>query len=114
MRQPHSRRGRSASAWRTRPAACSTTISSAQHLPDFPYKPETYFAFSVDLVALALGFAAGFCVLGAWRCSPAGPRAWTRRRSSPADEWRAAAASRHDPAGAISARSGARAAAIAG
>jgi putative ABC transport system permease protein len=39
---------------------------SAQHLPDFPYKPETYFAFSVDLVALALGFAAGFCVLGAW------------------------------------------------
>ena len=39
---------------------------SARHLPDFPYKPETYFAFSFDLVALALGFAAGFCVLGAW------------------------------------------------
>lgn len=39
---------------------------SAQHLPDFPYKPETYFAFSVELVALALAFAAGFCILGAW------------------------------------------------
>jgi putative ABC transport system permease protein len=39
---------------------------SAQHLPDFPYKPETYFAFSLELVALALAFAVGFCTLGAW------------------------------------------------
>lgn len=39
---------------------------SAQHLPDFPYKPETYFAFDVQLVALALAFAAGFCIVGAW------------------------------------------------
>lgn len=39
---------------------------SAQYLPDFPYKPETYFAFGPELVALALAFAAGFCVLGAW------------------------------------------------
>jgi ABC-type antimicrobial peptide transport system permease subunit len=39
---------------------------SARYLPDFPYKPETYFAFSADLIALALAFAAGFCVIGAW------------------------------------------------
>ncbi len=38
---------------------------SASYVPDFPYKPTTYFVFSADLVALALGFAAGFCVLGA-------------------------------------------------
>lgn len=39
---------------------------SANYVPDFPYKPTTYFVFSADLVALALGFAAGFCVLGAY------------------------------------------------
>jgi putative ABC transport system permease protein len=39
---------------------------SAQYLPDFPYKPETYFQFGFELVALALAFAAGFCVFGAW------------------------------------------------
>lgn len=39
---------------------------SAKYLPDFPYKPVTYFAFSPQLVLLALAFAAGFCVLGAW------------------------------------------------
>lgn len=38
---------------------------SASYVPDFPYKPTTYFVFSADLVALALGFAAGFCVIGA-------------------------------------------------
>jgi putative ABC transport system permease protein len=38
---------------------------SANYVPDFPYKPTTYFVFSADLVGLALGFAAGFCVLGA-------------------------------------------------
>ncbi|HEY0138147.1 MAG TPA: ABC transporter permease, partial [Nannocystis sp.] len=39
---------------------------SASYVPDFPYKPTTYFVFSADLVALALAFAAGFCVLGAY------------------------------------------------
>ncbi|MBK7829884.1 FtsX-like permease family protein [Nannocystis sp.] len=39
---------------------------SANYVPDFPYKPTTYFMFTWDLVLLALGFAAGFCVLGAW------------------------------------------------
>ncbi|MBL9105517.1 MAG: ABC transporter permease [Myxococcales bacterium] len=38
---------------------------SASYVPDFPYKPETYFVFGPELVALALGFAMGFCVLGA-------------------------------------------------
>jgi putative ABC transport system permease protein len=38
---------------------------SASYVPDFPYKPTTYFVFSPQLVGLALGFAAGFCVLGA-------------------------------------------------
>ncbi len=39
---------------------------SANYVPDFPYKPTTYFMFTWDLVLMALGFAAGFCVLGAW------------------------------------------------
>ncbi len=39
---------------------------SANYVPDFPYKPTTYFVFDVGLVAMALGFAAGFCVLGAF------------------------------------------------
>lgn len=39
---------------------------SANYVPDFPYKPTTYFEFGPQLVLLALGFAAGFCVLGAF------------------------------------------------
>lgn len=39
---------------------------SANYVPDFPYKPATYFEFGPQLVLLALGFAAGFCVLGAF------------------------------------------------
>jgi len=39
---------------------------SAGYVPDFPYKPTTYFEFGPQLVLLALGFAAGFCVLGAF------------------------------------------------
>ncbi len=38
---------------------------SANYVPDFPYKPTTYFVFGPQLIATALGFAAGFCVLGA-------------------------------------------------
>jgi ABC-type lipoprotein release transport system permease subunit len=38
---------------------------SAGYIPDFPYKPETYFAFEPTLLLGALGFAVGFCVLGA-------------------------------------------------
>ena len=34
-------------------------------LPDFPYKPETFFAFSWSVLALGLGFSVGFSLLGA-------------------------------------------------
>ena len=39
---------------------------SARWVPDFPYKPETYFAFPWWLVLAAVGFAMSFCVLGAF------------------------------------------------
>jgi ABC-type antimicrobial peptide transport system permease subunit len=38
---------------------------SASKLPDYPFKPHTYFAFSPGLVLVALGFAVLFCVVGA-------------------------------------------------
>lgn len=39
---------------------------SSRYIPDFPYKPETYFAFPPWLWLAALGFSIGFCVLGAF------------------------------------------------
>jgi putative ABC transport system permease protein len=39
---------------------------SASYIPDFPYKPTTYFDFDPTLLAASLGFAIGFCVLGAF------------------------------------------------
>lgn len=38
---------------------------SATRLPDFPFKPETYFHFSPGLIGASLGFAVLFCLLGA-------------------------------------------------
>ncbi|MFH1130525.1 MAG: FtsX-like permease family protein, partial [Pseudomonadota bacterium] len=38
---------------------------SANRVPDFPFKPETYFEFSLSLVAVSLVFAVLFCLLGA-------------------------------------------------
>jgi putative ABC transport system permease protein len=38
---------------------------SARNLPDFPFKPTTYFVFSWELLVAALLFAVLFCVLGA-------------------------------------------------
>ncbi|HKA88172.1 MAG TPA: ABC transporter permease [Haliangiales bacterium] len=38
---------------------------SATHLPDYPFKPTTYFSFSPILILAALGFAVLFCVVGA-------------------------------------------------
>ena len=38
---------------------------SATYIPDFPYKPDTYFHFHPSILGGALGFAVGFCVLGA-------------------------------------------------
>ena len=38
---------------------------SASYIPDFPYKPSTYFSFEPWLLLGAFAFAVGFCVLGA-------------------------------------------------
>ena len=50
---------------------------AAKGLPDFPFKPATFFAFPAWLWAAGLGFAALFATLGAF-----GPGAARRRRSS--------------------------------
>jgi ABC-type antimicrobial peptide transport system permease subunit len=39
---------------------------SASYIPDFAYKPRTYFDFDPLLLLAAFGFAIGFCVLGAF------------------------------------------------
>jgi len=38
---------------------------AANYVPDFPYKPDTFFAFHPLILGSALAFAVGFCVLGA-------------------------------------------------
>jgi ABC-type antimicrobial peptide transport system permease subunit len=39
---------------------------SAKFVPDFPFKPTTYFLFTPELLVGALGFAVAFCVVGAF------------------------------------------------
>ena len=39
---------------------------SARYIPDFPFKPLTYFVFHPLLLLAAFGFAIAFCVLGAF------------------------------------------------
>ncbi len=39
---------------------------SASYIPDFPFKPKTYFEFPAVLIAASFLFAIGFCVLGAF------------------------------------------------
>jgi hypothetical protein len=39
---------------------------SDRYIPDFPYKPETYFDFGPAILLGALGFAIAFCTVGAW------------------------------------------------
>ncbi len=46
-------------------AAYGFDVVSANYVPDFPYKPDTYFEFSPTLLLTSIGFAIGFCVLGA-------------------------------------------------
>jgi putative ABC transport system permease protein len=41
-------------------------ILAARKLPDFPFKPSTFFAFPWWLPLAAIGFAALFAILGAW------------------------------------------------
>jgi ABC-type antimicrobial peptide transport system permease subunit len=47
-------------------AAWACDWYSANRIPDFPFKPETYFLFSPGLVVASVGFAALFCLLGAF------------------------------------------------
>ncbi len=39
---------------------------SAHYIPDFPYKPSSYFVFPWWLIASSLGFSVAFCVFGAF------------------------------------------------
>jgi ABC-type antimicrobial peptide transport system permease subunit len=39
---------------------------SAHYLPRFPYKPDTWFSFKWWILAMGLGFAGGFAVLGGY------------------------------------------------
>ena len=41
-------------------------LLSASYLPDFPYKPETYFQLAPAQLGIALAVAILFCLLGAW------------------------------------------------
>jgi putative ABC transport system permease protein len=47
-------------------AGLGTDALAATQLPDFPFKPETFFAFPPWLWAAGLAFAALFSALGAW------------------------------------------------
>lgn len=47
-------------------AAAGFDAVSANYIPDFPYKPESYFIFPMWLIASSLGFSVAFCVLGAF------------------------------------------------
>jgi hypothetical protein len=49
-----------------RVAAVIADLLAARKLPDFPFKPSTFFAFPLWLAALGLGFAALFAVVGAY------------------------------------------------
>ena len=46
--------------------AFGTDVLAARELPDFPFKPSTFFAFPPWLWGAGLGFAALFAVIGAW------------------------------------------------
>ncbi|MCR9164714.1 MAG: ABC transporter permease [Nannocystaceae bacterium] len=47
-------------------AAAGFDAISANYIPDFPYKPQSYFTFPPWLIASSLGFSVAFCVLGAF------------------------------------------------
>lgn len=49
-----------------RVAAFAADWAAARHLPDFPFKPSTFFDFPGWLAGGALAFAALFALLGAW------------------------------------------------
>ena len=39
---------------------------SSNKLPNFPYKPDTYFSFPLWLILIAIPFATLFCIIGAY------------------------------------------------
>lgn len=41
-------------------------VVSTNYIPDFPYKPQSYFIFPWWLIASSLGFSVAFCVFGAF------------------------------------------------
>lgn len=47
-------------------AAKVIDFASKRFVPDFPFKPTTYFLFTPTLLLGALGFAVAFCVVGAY------------------------------------------------
>ncbi len=47
-------------------AASGCDWYSAHRIPDFPFKPETYFAFTPGLIGASMGFAVLFCLFGAF------------------------------------------------
>ena len=49
-----------------RVAAVAADVLAARKLPDFPFKPASFFAFPLWLAGVGLGFAALFAVLGAY------------------------------------------------
>ena len=48
-----------------RGVAALADLAATRWLPSFPFKPDSFFAFSAPLVLLALGFAVGFALVGA-------------------------------------------------
>jgi hypothetical protein len=64
-------------------AALAIDVASQKWVPDFPFKPDSYFVFDAGIVAAALAVAVAACVLGAL--------------------WPAQAAARLDPSEALSA-----------
>ncbi len=49
-------------------------LFSRRMLPDFPFKPETYFSFSPGLCVLAMSFSVAACVIGAYLPAKAAAR----------------------------------------
>jgi ABC-type antimicrobial peptide transport system permease subunit len=47
-------------------AALGADVLAARKLPEFPFKPESFFAFPWWLYAMGVGFAALFAVVGAF------------------------------------------------
>jgi hypothetical protein len=47
-------------------AAFVIDLAARRFVPDFPFKPDSFFAFDVGVVAIGIGASLAACVLGAW------------------------------------------------